>query len=253
MSVLIAGNWKMFKGPGETAAFCAELLDVLVGDENERAGHADGVDVVVAPPFLSLHAAVAELEGSRIRVYAQNVHWEEEGAFTGEVSRSMLIAAGAAGAIVGHSERRQHFCESDETTARRAEAALDAGLGVIACVGETLAEREAGETEAVLRRQIEAIAAAVPAPPDELDVAYEPVWAIGTGKTATPETAQEAHAFIRGLYPVGRILYGGSVKPENAEELLAQPDVDGALVGGASLDVASFTEICLTAARLSRS
>jgi triosephosphate isomerase len=245
MSVLIAGNWKMFKGPGETAAFCAELFDVLVGDENERAGHADGVDVVVAPPFLSLHAAVAELEGSRIRVYAQNVHWEEEGAFTGEVSRSMLIAAGAAGAIVGHSERRQHFCESDETTARRAEAAL--------CVGETLAEREAGETEAVLRRQIEAIAAAVPAPPDELDVAYEPVWAIGTGKTATPETAQEAHAFIRGLYPVGRILYGGSVKPENAEELLAQPDVDGALVGGASLDVASFTEICLTAARLSRS
>jgi triosephosphate isomerase len=253
MSVLIAGNWKMFKGPGETAAFCAELLDLLVGGDSDRAAHAEGVDVVVAPPFISLHAAVAELEGSRIRVYAQNVHWEEEGAFTGEVSRSMLIAAGAAGAIVGHSERRQHFCETDETTARRAEAALDAGLGVIACVGETLAEREAGETEAVLRRQVGAIATALPAPPAELDVAYEPVWAIGTGKTATPETAQEAHAFIRGLYPVGRILYGGSVKPENAEKLLAQPDVDGALVGGASLDVSSFTEICLTAARLSRS
>jgi triosephosphate isomerase (TIM) len=243
--VLIAGNWKMFKGPGETAAFCARLLDLLEDDGD--------VDVVVAPPFVSLHAAVTELEGSPIRVYAQNVHWEEEGAFTGEVSRSMLIAAGVGGAIVGHSERRQYFCESDETTARRASAALTAGLGVIACVGETLAEREAGETEAVLRRQVEAVTEAVPEPPESLDLAYEPVWAIGTGRTATPETAQEAHAFIRGLYPVERILYGGSVKPENAEELLAQPDVDGALVGGASLDIASFTEICRTAARLSRS
>ncbi len=244
--MLIAGNWKMFKGPGETAAFCAELIELL--DDGEGA-----VDVVVAPPFVSLQAAAAELEGSPIRLFAQNVHWEEEGAFTGEVSRSMLIAAGAAGAIVGHSERRQLFCETDETTARRAHAALEAGLGVIACVGETLEEREAGETQAVLRRQVEAIAAAVPEPPGELEVAYEPVWAIGTGRTATPATAQEAHAFIRGLYPVGRILYGGSVKPENAEELLVEPDVDGALVGGASLDVTSFTEICRTAARLSRS
>jgi len=252
MSVLIAGNWKMFKGPGETAAFCAELLDLLNG-ENDDNGDGDDVDVVVAPPFVSLHAAIAELEGSPVRVYAQNVHWEEEGAFTGEVSRSMLIASGAAGAIVGHSERRQYFCETDETTARRAAAALEAGLGVIACVGETLGRREAGETEAVLRRQVEAIAAAVPEPPGGLEIAYEPVWAIGTGRTATPETAQEAHAFIRALYPVERILYGGSVKPENAEELLAQPDVDGALVGGASLDVASFTQICRTAARLSRS
>jgi triosephosphate isomerase len=165
----------------------------------------------------------------------------------------MLLEAGVAGAIVGHSERRQLFGETDETAARRARAALDAGLGVIACVGETLDEREAGETEAVLRRQVEAIAAAVPEPPAALDVAYEPVWAIGTGRTATPETAQEAHSLIRGLYPVGRILYGGSVKPENAEELLSQPDVDGALVGGASLDVDSFTAICQTAARLSRS
>ncbi len=244
--MLIAGNWKMFKGPGETASFCSELLDLLDDDEG-------GVDIVVAPPFVSLQPAVAELDGSRIRVFAQNVHWEEEGAYTGEISRSMLIAAGASGAIVGHSERRQLFCETDETTASRVRAALDAGLGVIACVGETLEEREAGETEAVLRRQVEAIAAAVPEPPGELDVAYEPVWAIGTGRTATPETAQEAHALIRGLYPVGRILYGGSVKPENAEELLAQPDVNGALVGGASLDVASFLEICRTAARLSRS
>jgi triosephosphate isomerase len=247
MSVLIAGNWKMFKGPGETAAFCAVLFERL--DDDERRG----VDVVVAPPFVSLQAAASELEGSPIRVYAQNVHWDEEGAYTGEVSRSMLISAGVAGAIVGHSERRQYFCETDETAARRAHAALDAGLGVIACVGETLEEREAGETEAVLRRQVEAIAAAVPEPPADLAVAYEPVWAIGTGRTATPETAQEAHAFIRGLYPVERILYGGSVKPENAEELLAQPDVDGALVGGASLDAESFAEICRTAARLSRS
>jgi triosephosphate isomerase len=244
MSMLIAGNWKMFKGPGEAAGFCAELREAV---------DTGGTDIVVAPPFVSLQAAAAELEDSAIRVYAQNVHWEEEGAFTGEVSRSMLIAAGAVGAIVGHSERRQYFGETDETAARRAEAALAAGLGVIACVGETLEEREAGQTEAVLRSQIEAIAAAVPAPPEGLDIAYEPVWAIGTGRTATPETAQEAHAFIRGLYAVERILYGGSVKPENAEELLAQPDVDGALVGGASLDVMSFTEICRTAARLSRS
>jgi triosephosphate isomerase len=245
MSVLIAGNWKMFKGPGETSAFCAALREGLADVE--------GVDVVVAPPFVSLQAAVAELEDSPIRVYAQNVHWDEEGAFTGEVSRSMLIASGAAGAIVGHSERRQYFCETDETTAERAAAALEAALGVIACVGETLEEREAGETENVLRRQVEAIAAAVPEPDAALALAYEPVWAIGTGRTATPEMAQEAHAFIRGLYPVERILYGGSVKAENAEELLAQPDVDGALVGGASLDVEPFSAICRTAARLSRS
>jgi len=243
--MLIAGNWKMHKGPGESAAFCTELRDELPD--------AEGVDIVVAPPFVSLHAAVAELEGSPIGVYAQNVHWEGEGAFTGEVSRWMLIAAGAAGAIVGHSERRQHFCETDETAAKRAHAALEAGLGVIACVGETLEEREAGATEAVLRRQVEAIAVAIPEPDKALRIAYEPVWAIGTGKTATPETAQGAHAFIRSLYPVAQILYGGSVKSENAEELLSQPDVDGALVGGASIDVDSFIAICQTAARLSRS
>ena len=208
---------------------------------------------MVAPSFVSLHAAAAELADSHVRVYAQNVHWDEEGAFTGEVSGSMLVAAGAAGAIVGHSERRQYFCETDETAARRASAALDVGLGVIACVGETLEEREAGETEAVLRRQVGALAEAVPEPTVKLDVAYEPVWAIGTGKTATPDMAQKAHAFIRSLYPVEQILYGGSVKPESAEELLAQPDVDGALVGGASLDIDSFAAICRTAARLSRS
>jgi triosephosphate isomerase len=243
--MLIAGNWKMFKGPAETVRFSAVLHKVLAGTE--------GVDVVVAPPFVSLAAAVAELRESAIRVYAQNVHWEDEGAFTGEVSRGMLLETGAAGAIVGHSERRQYFGETDETTASRARAAFSAGLGAIACVGETLDEREAGETEAVLRRQVEAVAAAIPDPDPALSIAYEPVWAIGTGKTATPDLAQQAHAFIRDLYPVERILYGGSVKPENAEELLAQPDVDGALVGGASLDVDSFAAICLTAARLSRS
>ncbi len=243
--MLIAGNWKMHKGPGETAAFCAGLW--------ERIGELEGVDVVLAPPFVSLHAAVEELEESGIRVYAQNVHWAEEGAFTGEVSRSMLIASGVAGAIVGHSERRQYFGETDETTAQRAAAALEAGLGVIACVGETLEEREEGETEDVLRRQVGAIAEAIPEPDAALAVAYEPVWAIGTGKTATPDMAREAHALVKSIYPVERVLYGGSVKAENAEELLSQDDVDGALVGGASLEVDSFTAICETAARLNRS
>ena len=243
--MLIAGNWKMHKGPGETAAFCAGLW--------ERIGELEGVDVVLAPPFVSLHAAVEELEESGIRVYAQNVHWAEEGAFTGEVSRSMLIASGVAGAIVGHSERRQYFGETDETTAQRAAAALEAGLGVIACVGETLEEREEGETEDVLRRQVGALAEAIPEPVAALAVAYEPVWAIGTGKTATPDMAREAHALVKSIYPVERVLYGGSVKPENAEELLSQEDVDGALVGGASLEVDSFTAICETAARLNRS
>lgn len=244
--MLIAGNWKMHKGPEQTAEFCQALL-------GELEGLGDDPAVVVAPPFTSLHVAVEAFGGSSVAVYAQNVHWEREGAYTGEISVEMLQADGVAGAIVGHSERRQYFCETDETTARRAHAALEGGLGVIACVGETLEERDAGETEAVLRRQVEAIVAAVPSPDRALRIAYEPVWAIGTGKTATPETAQEAHAFIRGLYPVEQILYGGSVKPENAEELLAQPDVDGALVGGASLDVESYAAICRTAARLSRS
>ena len=244
--MLIAGNWKMFKGPGEAAEFCRSLL-------RELARVADEVTVVVAPPFTSLQAAVEVLRGSPVAVYAQNVHWDRDGAYTGEISVDMLRASGVDGAIVGHSERRQYFGETDETAARRARAAVEAGLGVIACVGETLQEREAGETEAVLRRQVEAIAAAVPEPEPTLAVAYEPVWAIGTGRTATPEIAEEAHAFIRSLYSVEQVLYGGSVKPENAEELLAQPDVDGALVGGASLDAHSFAVICRTAARLSRS
>jgi triosephosphate isomerase len=172
------------------------------------------------------------------------VHWANEGAFTGEVSPQMLVELGVAGAIVGHSERRQYFGETDQGVAKRTQAALSHGLRVIACVGETEQEREAGETEDVLRRQVSVLE-----PHGHLVVAYEPVWAIGTGKTATPELAQEAHAFIKSLLDAP-VLYGGSVKPENAEELLAQPDVDGALVGGASLDIDSFVAICRTGARI---
>jgi triosephosphate isomerase len=223
--VLVAGNWKMFKGPAETTAF----LDAFQPPA--------GVDVIVCPPYVSLSAAV----GRAVAVYAQSVHWDREGAFTGEISAGMLVEIGVEGAIVGHSERRAHFCETDETTARRAEAALTAGLGVIACVGETDAEREAGETEDVLTRQV-----AVLPRHERLVIAYEPVWAIGTGRTATPEIAQEAHALITSLHPT-QVIYGGSVKPENAAELMTQPDVSGALVGGASLDPESFAAICSAA------
>jgi triosephosphate isomerase (TIM) len=226
--MLIAGNWKMYKGPAETAEFCLGLRDEEL----------DEVDVVVCPPFVSLAVAVQLLAGTEIAVAAQNVHWEEEDAYTGEISASMLWELGVYGAIVGHSERRQHFGETDETVAKRAKAALDAGLFVIACVGETEEQREGGQTQDVLRRQLSVLQA-----DDNLVVAYEPVWAIGTGKTATPEIAQEAHAFVKTLLDVP-VLYGGSVKPDNAEELLGQPDVDGALVGGASLDLDSFTTIC---------
>ena len=227
--MLIAGNWKMFKGPAATRAFLAAFDPPA------------GVDVVLCPPYVSLAAAV---ESGRT-IYAQNVHWAAEGAFTGEVSAGMLLELGVAGAIVGHSERRQFFGETDETVRLRCEAALAAGLGVIACVGELEAEREAGETEAVLARQV-----AVLPRHERLVIAYEPVWAIGTGKTATPETAREAHAFIKSLHET-RVLYGGSVKPENAADLLAQPGVDGALVGGASLDPDSLAAICRAAASLS--
>jgi triosephosphate isomerase (TIM) len=227
--MLIAGNWKMFKGPAATREFLAAFAP------------PDGVDVVIAPPYASLAAAV---EGETT-VYAQNVHWADEGAFTGEVSAPMLLELGVAGAIVGHSERRQYFGETDETVARRSVAALAAGLGVIACVGESEEERESGQTELVLRLQVESIRDAV-GTHQRLVIAYEPVWAIGTGKTATPELAQEAHAFVKSILD-RPVLYGGSVKPENAAELLAQPDVDGALVGGASLEPDSFAAICRAA------
>jgi triosephosphate isomerase (TIM) len=227
---LVAGNWKLFKGPAETHEFCLELRN--------RLALLDGVDVAVCPPYVSLQTAVLALAGTEIAIAAQNVHWEETGAFTGEVSPGMLREIGVYGAVVGHSERRQYFGETDESVSRRAAAALEAGLFVIACVGELEEEREQGETEAVLRRQ-----ASVLEQHDNLVVAYEPVWAIGTGKTATPDIAQDAHAFLKSLLDVP-VLYGGSVKPENAEELLGQPDVDGALVGGASLEVESFARIC---------
>jgi triosephosphate isomerase len=226
--VLIAGNWKMFKGPAQTRAFA------------EAFSPPEGVDAVVCPPFVSLAAAVE----TGLTVYAQNVHWEDEGAYTGEISAPMLRELGVAGAIVGHSERRQHFGETDDTVARRAAHALESGLRVIACVGELEEERELGHTEDVLRRQVSVLA-----PHPALVVAYEPVWAIGTGKTATPTQAREAHAFVKSLLDAP-VLYGGSVKPDNAEDLLGQPDVDGALVGGASLDPDSFASICRIAANI---
>jgi triosephosphate isomerase len=213
-----AGNWKMFAGP-DPQALRAALSEL---------------PHVVAPPYTRLRECVE----AGLTTYAQNVHWADEGAFTGEISPPLLLALGVEGAIVGHSERRQYFGETDDGVARRTAGALEAGLRVIACVGETEAQREAGETEDVLRRQV----AGLDAHP-RLVIAYEPVWAIGTGKTATPEIAQEAHAFIKSLLDAP-VLYGGSVKADNAESLLSQPDVDGALVGGASLDIESFVTIC---------
>jgi triosephosphate isomerase (TIM) len=234
MTKLIAGNWKMYKGPAEAAAFCRELRD---------AGLPDDVDVVVCPPYVSLAPAVQALADTEIGVFAQNCNWEREGAFTGEISAPMLREVGVYGTLVAHSERRQWFGETDETAAAQVRAALAEGLHVIACVGETEADREAGDTEAVLRRQVSMLEE-----DDNLVIAYEPVWAIGTGKTASPATAQEAHETIKSLLDVP-VLYGGSVKPENAAELLAQPAIDGALVGGASLGVESFAAICRAASR----
>ena len=216
--MIVAGNWKMFDGPDPVA------LRAALGD----------LPHVVAPPYIHLRACVE----AGLTTYAQNVHWENEGAFTGEISAPMLQALGVTGAIVGHSERRQYFGETDESVAKRTRAALDTGLKVIACVGETEAQREAGETEDVLRRQVSVLESH-----PNLVIAYEPVWAIGTGKTATPEIAAEAHAFVKSLLDLP-VLYGGSVKPDNAAVLMAQPAVDGALVGGASLDIDSFVAIC---------
>ena len=230
---LLAANWKMYKGPREASEFCAAFRP------------PEGVEAVICPAFPAL-ATVVE---NGLTTFAQNVHWAAEGAFTGEVSAPMLQELGVVGAIVGHSERRQYFGETDESVARRTAGALEHGLRVIACVGESLEERESGEMELVLRLQIEAIAEAADGHAG-LVIAYEPVWAIGTGRTATPEQARDVHAFVKGVIEAP-VLYGGSVKPENAAELLAQPGVDGALVGGASLDVESFTAICHAAAATS--
>ena len=240
---LVAANWKMHKTIEETERFLAEFLP--------RAPDS-GTEVVVCPPFTSLKTAVELCVQSSVRVAAQNMHEESEGAFTGEVSAPMLLEIGVHGVILGHSERRQHFGETDDALARKVPAALGAGLDPILCVGENEYQRDSGQTEDVLTRQIEADLADVPvARLSEVVIAYEPIWAIGTGRTATPEQAGEAIAMIRGLIErrsaeagaAIRILYGGSVKPDNASELISQAEVDGALVGGASLDPIDFAAI----------
>ncbi len=245
---LIAGNWKMYKTEAQAEDYIQALLP--------RVAAVDGVDVAICVPFTDLRAMVDSARGSRVEVYAQNMHHEAEGAFTGEVSAPMLEEIGVHGVVLGHSERREYFGESDRALALKVPAALAAGLAPILCVGESEAERAAGDTERKLRQQIRDDLAGVPDERlPEVAIAYEPIWAIGTGNTATPEQAQEAIAFIRALVadraPQAaarvRILYGGSVKPDNAAELLALGDVDGALVGGASLDAESFAQIVLAA------
>jgi triosephosphate isomerase len=241
---LIAGNWKMHKTIADAEAFIASLLP--------RVSAVSGVDVGVCPPFPSLRAVVDSTRGSRVQVYAQNMHHAEQGAFTGEVSAPMLLELGVHGSILGHSERREMFGEIDRALALKVPAALDAGLTPILCVGETEEERESGDTERKLRHQIQEDLARVDTERlGDVVIAYEPIWAIGTGLVATPEQAQEAIAFIRALVADRsreqaertRILYGGSVNPESCVDLLGLPDVDGALVGGASLDPGSFAAI----------
>jgi triosephosphate isomerase (TIM) len=245
---LIAGNWKMYKTVAEAEEFVAGLLPPV--------STLEGVDVAVCPTFLALGAVVDSVRGSRGQIYAQNMHYAAEGAFTGEVSPAMLVEADVQGVILGHSERREHFGESDRALQLKVPAALEAGLLPVLCVGETEDERERGDTERKLRHQVQEDLQKVPEDRlGEVVIAYEPIWAIGTGKVATPEQAQEAIAFVRALVADRspdqakhtRILYGGSVKPENADELLALPDVDGALVGGASLDPESFAAIIAAA------
>jgi triosephosphate isomerase len=242
---LIAANWKMYKTPDQTREFFLEFLPMVSGHDRD--------EIVICPPDIDLSAALESAKGSNIPIGAQNVHWKPEGAFTGETSAPMLLALGISHVIIGHSERRQYFCETDDTVNLRLKGALEAGLTPICCVGEVLEEREAGLTDDVLRRQcVRAFHAVSSKKAAKLVVAYEPVWAIGTGKTATPEMAAEAHAVIRreATEIFGeefasrlRILYGGSVKPENASALMAQEEIDGALVGGASLDPKSFAAI----------
>ncbi len=242
---LIAANWKMYKTPDQTRDFFREFLPLVAGHTRD--------EIVVCPPFLDLPAALEAAKGSDVGIGAQNVHWKEEGAFTGETSTLQLLALGITHVIVGHSERRQYFGETDDTVNLRLKMALEAGFTPICCIGEVLEEREAGATDDVLRRQctraFHAISAKKAA---KLVIAYEPVWAIGTGKTATPAIAAEAHAVIRNevtrifgedFAAKLRILYGGSVKPDNAAALMAEEEIDGALVGGASLDPKSFAAI----------
>lgn len=247
---LVAGNWKMHHG-GPTGV---DLATAVV----RFAATVPRVDLVIAPPFTALAACAHECDGSRVEVAGQNLYPKASGAFTGEVSASMLVAAGCRWVIVGHSERRQHFGETDAFVAEKVAAALHGGLVPIACVGETLQERESGHTLEVVERQVRAFLGVIADAEPDVAIAYEPVWAIGTGKTAGPTEAQEVHQAIRSwlsgtsarLAARTRILYGGSVKPDNARDLLAAPDVDGALVGGASLDTANFGPIASAAESL---
>ncbi len=242
---VMVGNWKMYKTPAETTAFFEKFRPL--------AGNPPHCEVVICPPFTNLAAAVEAAQGTAIRIGAQNIGWAKEGAFTGEVSGPMIQSTGATHVIIGHSERRQYFGETDETVLKRTQAALEFGLTPIVCVGERLEEREAGRTEAVLISQFQnGIAPLTPQQFDRIVIAYEPVWAIGTGKTATPEIAADAHRVIRAQArdkfgkaagDAIRILYGGSVKPDNVKSLMAQPEIDGTLVGGASLDSGSFASI----------
>jgi triosephosphate isomerase (TIM) len=242
---LIAANWKMYKTPDETRDFFRDFLPLVSTHDRD--------EIAVCPPFVNLPTAVEASKGSNVSVGGQNMYWEKEGAFTGEISTSMLLAVGCTHVIIGHSERRQYFGETDDTVNLKLKAALEAGLIPIVCVGEVLEEREAGLTEDVLRRQcLRAFHAISGKKAGKLVIAYEPVWAIGTGKTATPQLASEAHQLIRSeagkalgeeLASKVRILYGGSVKPENAKSLMSEEEIDGALVGGASLNPKSFAAI----------
>jgi triosephosphate isomerase len=242
---VIAANWKMYKNPAQTRAFFRDFLPLVAGHSRD--------EIVICPPYIDIYVAVEAVKGAGISIGAQDLYWEKEGAYTGEICPSMLLDIGCTHVIIGHSERRQYFHETDDVVNFKLKAALEAGLTPIVCVGEVLQEREAGLTEDVLRRQcmraFNAISAAKAA---KLIVAYEPVWAIGTGKTATPQMAADAHVIVRAEAAKAfgqefadklRILYGGSVKPENAKALMSEVEIDGALVGGASLDPKSFTAI----------
>jgi triosephosphate isomerase (TIM) len=242
---LIAANWKMYKTPDQARDFFRDFLPLVQGHDRD--------EIVVCPTYLALDAAVAAAKGSIVAVGAQDLYWQTEGAFTGEICGSMLVAVGATHVIIGHSERRQYFGETDDTVNLKLKAAIEAGLVPIVCVGEVLEEREAGLTDDVLRRQcLRAFNKVSAKKAESMVVAYEPVWAIGTGKTATPKLAADAHASIRDEAAESfghefadnlRILYGGSVKPENAHALMSEDEIDGALVGGASLDPKSFATI----------
>jgi triosephosphate isomerase len=249
---LIAGNWKLWGTRAQATEYCSQLASLLPGEDARNAA------IGICPVYTALEACVKGLEGTGVKVFAQNMHQEEMGAFTGEVSAPMLTELGVGGVVLGHSERRQYNCETDRALQEKLPAALAAGLEPILCVGESEEEREREETQRKLRTQVqEALEKVDDDRLADVVIAYEPIWAIGTGKVATPEIAQDAIGFIRAL--VGdrskdaaervRILYGGSVKPDNAAEILAQPDVDGALVGGASLDPKGFAEIVAAAAQ----